>query len=356
MKVAIVHQDRGIRAGREKGAAVHIASLCEAFAACGTKVSLIEEPDGGEAIAQLISQGPFDMIYERFSLGTGPIATWAKRKGIAYGIEVNSPLDVEEAVYRNGTVYPKRSKDWSVAFDSAQLVAVVSEPLKEYVIKLGAAPSTVHVISNGVDTTVFAPLDDRASARRDLDLADDQIAVAFHGRLRPWHDLPLLARAVARTRANGVDMVLVCTGRGDFEGAVGDVLPKEAIRICGWSDKFGVSRRVGACDLIALSHSNEAATWFSPLKLREAMAMGLVPIVPILGDLPDTVLSGRAGLLYLPGNEEALANCLYELAWDKVLRDEFARIAIEEAMRHDWTVVATKILTALGGIPACEPF
>ncbi len=217
MKIAIVHQDRGIRAGREKGAAVHIASLCEAFAACGAEVSLIEEPDGGEAIAQLINQGPFDVIYERFSLGTGPIATWAKRQGIAYGIEVNSPLDIEEAVYRNGTIYPQRNEDWGVAFDSAQLVAVVSEPLVEYAIKLGASPSAISVISNGVDTSVFAPLEDRASARQELDLADDQIAVVFHGRLRPWHDLPLLGRAVARTRDNGVDMVLVCAGRGDLK-------------------------------------------------------------------------------------------------------------------------------------------
>ena len=354
MKVAIVHQDPGIREGREKGAAVHIASLREAFTANGAEVHLIEEPDGDDAIQKLMAKGPFDMVYERFSLGTGPIAAWAKSEGIAYGLEVNSPMDIEEATYRGGAIDPALREGWRAAFHSAKLVAVVSQPLVDYVTELGASPGVVRVISNGVDLSVFAPLTDRAQAREELDLSPGQIAIAFHGRLRPWHDLPLLARAVRRARNNGADLVLVCIGRGEFAEAAGDVLPPEALRISGWSDKHGVARKVGACDLVALSHSNQEATWFSPLKLREAMAQGLVPIVPALGDLPDAVLSGRAGLLYLPGDEESLAAGLYELAKDQSLRENFAEVAMKEAKRHDWTVVASRILTALGGTPACE--
>ena len=351
MRVAFVHQDPGIRPGGEKGAAVHVARLCEALARQGAEVVRIEEPDPNVAIARLEELGSLDAIHERFSLGTGPIAAWARSRGVPHGLEVNSPLDLEEARYRGSEVDEKRREAWRAAFSSARLVSVVSRPLLTYVEELGARVDATRVHSNGVDLDVFAPLDPsrRDAERAELALDPDDLALVFHGRLRPWHDLPLLARAIARSREAGARIVLVCVGKGEFAEACAGVLPEEALRIVGWCAQEDVARRVGACDVLALAHSSREAAWFSPLKLREAMAMGLVPVVPELGDLPLVVLGGHAGLLYAPGDEAALAASLQGLAADADGRQELAEAARTEAARHGWDWIARDVLERLGG-------
>lgn len=348
MRLAFVQQDPGIKPGSEKGAAVHVARLCEALVEEGVEVVRVEHPDDEHVRSRLADAGPLDAIYERFSLRTGAAAAWAAERGLAYGLEVNSPLDVEENRYRGGSVGVEDVAPFRAAFEQASLVSVVSKPLVPYVLGHGARSTAVQVHTNGVDPSVFHPLQDREEARRELDLGPEQLALVFHGRLRPWHDLPLLVRAVADARDRGADLVLVCVGTGDFQETCAAALPPEAFRVRGWCGPSEVARHVGACDLIALAHSSHEAAWFSPLKLREAMAMGLVPIVPDLGDLAEAVLGGEAGLVYEAGRQDLLASALVDLALDAPRRDQLAERACDEAARHTWRRTARDVLHHLG--------
>ena len=81
----------------------------------------------------------------------------------------------------------------------ADAVVTVSGDLRRTAIKLGASPEKSHAILNGCDTSVFHP-QDRAEARRQLQLDMDGEVILFMGRLDVAKGLRELIESVARLR------------------------------------------------------------------------------------------------------------------------------------------------------------
>ena len=82
----------------------------------------------------------------------------------------------------------------------------------------------------------------------------------------------------------------------------------------------------------------------SNMKVFQYMAMGSVPVVSDVGDLPSYVRQGHAGVVVPPGDVDALARALIEL-----LRDEEQRVRLaKEAWRlahseHSWKTRADEL-------------
>ena len=60
------------------------------------------------------------------------------------------------------------------------------------------------------------------------------------------------------------------------------------------------------------------------------MASGLPVIGTRVGGVPDLVSHGKTGLLYEPGNVEALRECLFKLVKDENMRVEMGRLSKEK--------------------------
>jgi len=133
-------------------------------------------------------------------------------------------------------------------------------------------------------------------------------------------------------------------GEGPFREELEGRVPKECATLVPWVPHEEVARYVACFDALALAYSAEDGSYFSPLKLLEAMACAAVPVVPALGDLPRVVTHEESGLLYPPGDVAALTSAVRRLVLDPSLRETLGRAARAVAEPRSWQAIAREVL------------
>ena len=348
MRLLHVVQDPGIGPGKKKGASVHVEGMRIAFAQLGCEVVALDESDPVLAIAryeELHEHAPFDCIYERYSLGRAGLALRAAQLSVPHVYEVNAPLAEEETRWRDGSRSAEEAEERR-AFAAATAVLCVSSDCARYSLERGASSQAVYVEPNGVDGELFAPMDAQDPRRREL-VPAGRYAIGFHGRLRPWHNFPMLVAACEALVTRGVPVHLVLLGEGDFEAQLAGRIAPERITRLPWVEHKDVPRVVAACDVLPLTYSPDAPCWFSPLKLLEAMSAGVVPVVPAMGDLEAAVQHESDGLVYRAGDLSALVQALERLWQQPALRQQLAQAARVRAGQHSWLRIAERVLARL---------
>lgn len=354
MRLASVSQDRGIGPGRRKGAAVHLAALRSSLRELGAEVAEFDEPADALLLAALRrahALAPLRLVYERYALGCDTASRFCSEHGLPHVLELNAPLAEEEALYRGRAVPRELLRREAEVLRCASAVLCVSSQVAGYALEHGARAAAVRVRPNAVDARLFRPRAPGDPLRARL-VPPGRFAIGFHGRLRPWHGLELLARAGQELLAGGEDAHFVLAGEGPFAEAFEGRVPAERLTILPWQSHEEVARTVACFDALALGSVAGAAYYYSPLKLCEAMAAGVVPVVPRCGDLPDLVCDGLAGLLYEPGDAQALARALRRLARDPDARAQLAQAASEQARARSWRDIASEVLEIAAGCEA----
>jgi len=344
--VLSVNQDAGINPGRAKGAAVHLNSMREAFSKLGADCRGIDEPDDTrlyEALCAAVDQGPVDLIYERYALGKSAASRFADANGIPLVLEVNAPLADEQRRWRGGSNEADDLHHDSFAMGKACKIVAVSNDVARYSLQRGARAEQLEVFPNGVDTKCFN-LSARKDSVRHLLIPPDRFVIGFHGRLRPWHGFDMLVKVSRELLQRGSDIHLLVVGEGDFDEL--EQLPENRYTRVKWQPHKEIPRYVAACDALPLTYQADMPCYFSPLKLTEAMACGVVPLVPDLGDLPDAVKHMETGLVYRAGDKNQLQAQLESLIINRELLETLGRKAAIEASRNSWVSIAGHVIEA----------
>jgi len=348
VRIVCLNQDSGIGPARKKGAAVHLAAMRGAFHALGAEVVGLDESDPARVeigLGEALATGGVDLVYERYALGKHGAARFCRQNRNPLVLEVNAPLAVEEGRYRGGESDPAATVRDKELFGAAELVIAVSSPVARYARERGAAPERVHVRPNGVDTQLFRPRGSGDPVRAKL-VPGDRFALGFHGRLRPWHGFALFARAAARLLELGEPVHLVLVGEGDFGPDLSlAAIPDDRVTRIPWVEHARIGPYVASFDALPLTYDPAAPCYFSPLKLAEAMACGVVPVLPALGDLVSAATHYVDALFYTPGELEGLVAGLRRLIADPPGRARLAEGAIENARRKSWNEIAAFVLS-----------
>lgn len=344
--VLSVNQDAGIGPERAKGAAVHLNSMREAFSKLGATCHGIDEPDDtqlSEMLHAAIDQGPVDLIYERYALGKSTASRIADDHNIPLVLEVNAPLADEQRRWRGGSNEADDARHDEFAMGRACRIVAVSSDVAHYALQRGARSEQLEVFPNGIDIERFN-LSVRKDSVRHLLIPPKRFVIGFHGRLRPWHGFDMLVKVSHELLLRGLDIHLLVVGEGDFEEL--HQLPESRYTRVEWQPHKEIPRYVAACDTLPLTYQPDMPCYFSPLKLTEAMACGVVPLVPDLGDLPDAVKHLETGLVYKAGDVGQLLEQLQSLIGNRDQLEELGRNAAEEASRHSWCSIADYVLKA----------
>ena len=254
----------------------------------------------------------YDCVLASWAYPDAAAAGWlARRLRIPYVVKVHgSDLNVqaEHALHRMQI----RS-----ALRGASAVVAVSRALAEKSVTLGAAPSQVHVLYNGVDQDLFAP-GSRPQAREKLGLSPEAPLILYVGNLKESKGCGDLLEAFPALLAAHPRARLVYVGDGTYGMALRErAAALNIIKRVTWvgpvaHDRLGDWFR--AADLLCLPSHNEGV----PNVVLEAMACGTPVVATRVGGIPE-VVPDWAGTLVPPHDIPALSKALIEASqrdWD----------------------------------------
>ena len=231
----------------------------------------------------------------------------------------------------------------------ADAVLTVSVPLRDYVVSLGVEPGRLYVIPNGVDPALFqpGPPDPRARARWGL---GNGPVLGFVGGLRPWHGVDVLPTLLERLvqRYRGLRLVIVGDGplRGELEHTLKERGLTRSVVFTGWLPHEEVAELIRQFDVALAPYSKpEHAFYFSPLKLFEYMSCGVPVVAAALGQIAEIVRDGETGLVYPPGELDALTAACDRLLADPALRQHLGQAAAKEIQGlYTWDQNAARVV------------
>jgi len=196
-----------------------------------------------------------------------------------------------------------------------------SSPLLE-----GAA---VHHIPNGLDQTIFRPLD-RAAARAVLGIPGDVTAILFAAHVagdNTRKGTDLLEQALHRLGPRA-DVLFLVAGVGS-ERWVGQI-PQTVIPLGYIQDDRLLAAADAAADLVVVPSAVENL----PNSVIEAFSCGRPVVAFDAGGIRDAVRDRETGLLVPAGDIAGMASALARLLDDELLRRELGARALDVARRE----------------------
>ena len=212
--------------------------------------------------------------------------------------------------------------------------------LAEGVLPVGKGEVIGHGSICGVNAERFRPNREvRKTIRRELNIPDDAIVVIFLGRINRDKGVLDLAMAFTRLAAKrkNIELLLV--------GAEEDVAYATLREICGISSRLlhhvnytpCPERYMAAADVLCLPSYREG---FGQV-IIEAASTGLPSVCSRIYGITDAVVNGRTGLLFPPGDINALTVALERMLDDTSLRQKMGEAARERGQSlfssHDIT-------------------
>jgi glycosyltransferase involved in cell wall biosynthesis len=202
---------------------------------------------------------------------------------------------------------------------------VVSETLRQQVIRQGVPPDRVYLVPNAIDTARLPPARLREDLCREIGVDPQRPIVGAVGRLSPekGHRVLLDAFHAVQRRIPGVQLVLV----GD--GPEGPSLRRqaEALGLAASTVLLGLRKDgqqiIGALDVMALPSFSEGM----PNVVLEAFAYGTPVVATAVGGVPDMVADGRCGWLVPAGDAARMAGALTEALENRQEAERRAREA-----------------------------
>ena len=198
----------------------------------------------------------------------------------------------------------------------------------------------VTVTPNGVDLDRFQPDPEaRQETRRERAVPREQTIALFVGGDWDRKGLGLAVEAVARARADGVDVVLWVVGPGDevrFRRLAENLGAECAVKFLG--PHADTERYYQAADLFVLPSAYET---FS-LVCFEAAACGLPLVIPPLHGASELVGHDEAGLI-VQRDTTSIARAILALADDEALRLRLGSEAARRASEFAWDTSAATV-------------
>ena len=353
-----------IRLPTEKAHGIQIMKTCEALAKQGILVELIVPKRHNT-----IKDNPFDFygvernftIKRLWSLDTiwWPMPAFLKK--IAFWKQTATfALNACRHVHRTSTVVytrdlflalvlPKEKLFYEIhwlpervrwyhkrAYKRAKGLIVISNGIKNDLLKLGIPETKICVARDAVDLKQFQINIGSGAARKKLSLPADQKIVVYTGHLYDWKGADVLAEAVKLLSADIQVYLVGGTNEGIKRFKAAYQLPN--LHLVGWRKHAEIPLWLRGADVLVLPNSAKSrigAKDTSPLKLFEYMMAGR-PIVA--ADLPAIreVLSDDTAELVAPDDPARLALGIKAALERKELSEKRALAAEDRVREYTW--------------------
>jgi glycosyltransferase involved in cell wall biosynthesis len=302
-----------------------------------------------------------NLIYQRYSLNNFSGVALAREFRLPFILEYNGS---EVWVARN---WGKRLRFEKLAlrvellnFHAADLVTVVSNPLKDELIERGIPAGKILVNPNGVDPQRYRPDIDGGRIRQQYGLEGKTI-VGFIGTFGNWHGAEVLAKAaviLVRELNLPPEVHFLFIGDGvklpETKRIIREGNIEERTTFTGLVPQEQGPEYLAACDILVAPHvpNPDGSPFFgSPTKLFEYMAMGKGIVASDLDQIGEVLEHGKTAWLVEPGNAAQLADGITNLVQDEKLRGLLGKNARAEVLeKYTWRSHVAKTIARLGEI------
>jgi colanic acid biosynthesis glycosyl transferase WcaI len=213
------------------------------------------------------------------------------------------------------------------------LVSTICVRMQARLRQFGVAEERLCLFPNWVDTDAIRPLPGPSVLRRQWGCADTQVLALYAGSMGDKQGLESLAEVAERLSAHP-DIQLVLCGAGAAR-------PRLERRLAGCANVIllplqpegRLNALLNAADIHLLPQRAEAETFALPSKLAGILASGR-PLIAQAAGGELAAATRRCGILVAPGDAEAMAAAIIELASDPKRRRRLGQMARQLAEDH----------------------
>lgn len=264
---------------------------------------------------------------------------YARRHGIPAVASFHTRFDTYPRYYGLGWTekYLRRYMRWVYA-RCVHLYAPTHSMIEE--LRQESIGRELRLWGRGVDSALFSPDRRDMDWRRGLGFADDEVVVAFVGRLVLEKGIDVFAEAMRRAAAQNPKLHSLVVGEGPERARFQARLPRAVF--LGHQTGEDLARAFASADILFNPSVTEAAANVT----LEGMAAGLACLVADVPGPRSYLRHGESGLLSRPeAGAEGYAEQLLRLAADPGLRAGMGAAARCRALsEHHWPTVLDEVI------------
>ena len=265
--------------------------------------------------------------------------SYARDNGIPCLASLHTRFETYPRYYGIGFLEPLAVYLSKRFYNRVDHVVVPGRGMQELVHEWGVT-TPISIWSRGVNHDRFKPERRSLEWRRSLGIADDEVAVAFLGRLVLEKGLDIFSEVAAELKARGVRHKILVIGDGPARPWFAKRVPDAVF--AGFQTGDDLGRAVASMDIFFNPSVTET---FGNVTL-EAMACGVPVVAAHASGAVGLVDEGETGFLVPPRDVKAYADAIQRLCEDNALRQRLGANGHAKASGYVWDRINQAVLDA----------
>jgi len=311
--------------------------------------SLIRIYDRNVSLSSILKPLKYDVDVVHLHLTISPISTIA---AMLYSLIKNKPL---VATYHGDLIFQyknliDRMLTHYVLFlmkFSLNHAKVIISPSKYFINEsriLQQYKNKIVVVTNGIHLENFPPYS-KQECRQKLGLPINKNIILFLSFLYSKKGPDVLINAMPKILHELHDTELIIVGEGPLLGDLEELVKKlniaHSVKFTGFIEEKLKPFYYNASDVFVLP-STATSESFGIVNL-EAMACGVPVVASRIGGIPDVIQDGQVGILFPPGDSNALADAIIYLLQNERVREKMGNNAKERTKYYNWDNIAYEL-------------
>ncbi len=287
---------------------------------------------GAEVKANLAEFAPHIVHISSPDVAGHRALTWARAHDIPVLASVHTRFETYPRYYGFGFIEPVFVSILRRFYHRCDAIVAPSASMIEELREQGMHHD-IGTWSRGVDRHVFTPNRHDLAWRRELGIADDDMAIGFLGRLVLEKGIDIFAETMVELRRRGVPHQVLVIGEGPAKDFFAGKVPEA--KFVGFQQGEDLGRAVASMDVLLNPSVTET---FGNVTL-EAMACGVPVVAADATGASSLVVEGETGHLVPPRDIAAYADKLATYAADPALRRAHGEAGARRADAFDWDTI-----------------
>jgi glycosyltransferase involved in cell wall biosynthesis len=263
--------------------------------------------------------------------------SWARRNRIAAVASIHTRFDTYLAYYRLQWLEPLVRIIMRRLYRRCEAIMVPAESTAA-VFRAQRMNREIAIWARGIDREQFNPARRDMAWRRSLGISDDELVVAFLGRIVMEKGLDVFAEAIHAFTDRKVKHRVLVIGEGPARPWFEQQLPSALF--VGHQEGSDLARALASTDVLLNPSITEA---FGNVTL-EAMACALPVVAAVATGATNLVRDGETGTLVDPSDVDGFADALEAYARDPELRRRHGAAGLEFAETMNWDRINSEVL------------